>query len=119
VYGASPSVQVFAKADANSASLAEKLEKLVAANEGRGLKGLVYVIGGEAGKLEKFAADKNISKIALCYSDNPADMQSYKINPEATNTVLVYKGKKVTANFVNLKADDFGKLEEAVKTVLQ
>lgn len=111
-------MQIFAKPDANSASLAEKLEKLVTANEGKGLKGLVNVIGGEAGRLEKFAADKNISKVALCYSTDQSDLPKYKINPEATNTVLVYKGKKVTANFVNLKAEEFNKLEEAVKAVL-
>ena len=98
--------------------MAEKLEKLVAANEAKGLKGLVNVIDGSADKLEKFAADKNISKIALCFSKNKGDLTSYKINPEAENTIIVYKGKKVTANFANLKADDFSKLEEAAKAAL-
>ncbi len=117
--GAAPSVQIFAKGGTNTASLADKLEKLVAANEAKNLKGLVNVVDGTKESLEKLAAEKNLSKIALCYSTNKGDLDSYKINPEATNTVIVYKGKKVTANFANLEAKEFSKLEEAVKTVLQ
>ena len=77
------------------------------------------MVDGTKEGLEKLAADKNLSKIALCYSINKGDLGKYKINPEAANTVIVYKGKSVTANFANLDPKDFGKVEEAVKAITQ
>lgn len=48
-------------------------------------------------------------------------MQRYKVNldPEVKNTIIVYRNKKVTAKFVNLKADEKGlsELKAALEAV--
>ncbi|MCS6859450.1 MAG: hypothetical protein NZT92_03915 [Abditibacteriales bacterium] len=107
----------------NVASLAEQLEKLVAANEGKNLRAYIVDVSDKANKaeLEKLVADKNLSKIGVAYIQGaPRDkvMRDWELNPAAKNTVLYSKNREVLFNAVNLLAKDFSKLEEAVKKSL-
>ncbi|HEY7428452.1 MAG TPA: hypothetical protein VH682_29740 [Gemmataceae bacterium] len=116
-----PAVVVFTRDGDNAAALAEQLEKLVAANERKDLKGFVIVLDTTPDKLAKMAADKRITKIGVCYPDpqtKDKDLELYKIHPQALNTIIIYRDYKVTANFVNLDARRFNAVEEAVKQIL-
>jgi polyisoprenoid-binding protein YceI len=111
-----PAVVVFTRDGDNAAALAEQLEKLVAANEGKDLKGFVVVLDATPDRLAKMAADKRITKIDVCYPDprtKDKDLELYKIHPQALNTILIYRDYKVTANFVNLDARQFNAVEAA------
>ncbi|HEY7154387.1 MAG TPA: YceI family protein [Gemmataceae bacterium] len=114
-----PVVIVFTRDGDNAAALAEQLEKLVAANEGKDLKGFVIVLDATPDRLAKMAAEKRIAKIGLCYLDprtKDKDLELYKIHPQARNTILVYRDYKVTANFVNLDARQFNAVELAARS---
>jgi len=116
-----PAVVVFTRDGDNAAALAEQLEKLVAANENKDLKGFVIVLDAAPDKLAKMAADKRITKIGVCHLDprtKGKDLELYKIHPQAQNTILIYRDYKVRANFVNLDARRFSTVEAAVKQIL-
>jgi protocatechuate 3,4-dioxygenase beta subunit len=116
-----PAIVVFTRDGDNAAALAVQLEKLVAVNEGKNLKGFVIVLDGTPDKLAKLAAEKRLTKIGVCYPDpqtKDKDLELYKIHPQALNTIILYRDYKVTANFVNLDARHFHALEAAVKQVL-
>jgi hypothetical protein len=105
----------------NVASLAEQLEKLVAANEK--LRAYVVDVSGKANKAdwEKLVADKNLSKLGVAYTEGAMRdkvVKDWELNPEAKNTVLFSKNRTVEFNAVNLSAKDFSKLEDAVKKSL-
>ncbi len=107
----------------NVASLAEKLEKLVADSAGKDLRGYIVDVSGKASKadLEKLVADKNLSKIGVAYLEGDArdrTMKSWELNPEVKNTVLYSKDRTVEFNAANLSAKDFSKLADAVKKSL-
>jgi hypothetical protein len=117
-----PAVVIFTRDGNNAAALAERLEKLVTANERKNLKGFVVVLDSTPEKIAKMAADKRIAKIGLCFPDprtKAKDLgERYKVNSKAVNTIIVYKDYKVTANFVNLDARQFERIEAAVKQIL-
>ncbi len=107
----------------NVASLAEQLEKLVAANEDKKLRAYVVDVSGKANKAdwEKLVADKNLSKLGVAYTEGAMRdkvVKDWELNPEAKNTVLFSKNRTVEFNAVNLSAKDFSKLEDAVKKSL-
>ena len=54
--------------------------------------------------------------VALCLLKGKSDkaLSSYKIDPGAKNTVLVYRDRKVTAKFVNWTPKDAQKLQAAI-----
>jgi len=41
--------------------------------------------------------------------------ERYRINPDVQNTIIVYRDYRVAANFVNVDARDFGRVEAAVE----
>ena len=119
-------VQIIVNDDGvNSASLAEKLDKLVAAKSASQLKGFVIFNNGDPEKLKQMAAAQNINGIGIIYLKDKKDTANkdifglLKINPAAKNTVLVYKKKTIAATFVDLDAAKFGAVEEAVGKMLQ
>jgi hypothetical protein len=61
--------------------------------------------------IEKLAADKGI-KIPLTIPQDPVDevLKKFRINPDARNTLLLYKGKQVLQNAVNVTEKSFGAL---------
>ena len=101
-----PAIVIFMRDGDNAAALAEQLERLVAANEAKGLKGFVIVLDATPEKVAKMAADRRITKIGVCYPDpqtKDKDLELYKVHPQALNTIILYRDYKVTANFVNLE----------------
>ena len=95
---------VFArKADDNLASLAKKLDALVAENESKQLRAVLHLIGEDRSALEKaakeFSDEAGLTKVPVTvpteYENGPAN---WGINPKADITVFMYKGKKVTHN---------------------
>lgn len=107
----------------NVASLAQQLEKLVAENSAKELRGYVVDVSGKAtkGELEKLVADNNITKIGVAYLDGNGLgklIKDWELNVEVKNTVLYSKDRTVEFNAANLTAKDFGKLADAVKKSL-
>ena len=70
--------------------------------------------------LEKFAEENGIT-IPLTVLRNGKDdvaVKLYKLNATVSNTILVSAKHKVTANLVNVNAQNFGMLADAVSRVL-
>ena len=68
-------------------------------------------------KLRKWADETGLKHVALLWVPSPEDPKTcglYKINPEAKNTVFVYKKRKVVEKWVNIEYDD-----EMLKTILK
>ena len=119
-YEARPAVVIFSKGGPNLPALMDRLERLVDQEQQRDLKGFIVALDTPPDPLRQMADDHKVSKIGVCYPDpdwRAEQLKAYKINPAADNTVMVYKNYKVTANFVDLSAADFGKLEAAVASL--
>lgn len=82
------------------------IQKLTNENQDRNLKSFVVFTAGPEwkGQVEKLAADHKISipMTLLPGGTSSGDFQSYKISPEVRNTIILYKGKKVQHNFVDV-----------------
>jgi protocatechuate 3,4-dioxygenase beta subunit len=68
-------------------------------------------------KLTRWCEDQNLQKVALVWVPSPIDentCQIYRINPEAKNTVFLYKKRMVVAKWINMDYD-----QTALKTVFQ
>jgi hypothetical protein len=129
-YGDKPQVQIWTNHEEDDATLAfAKVLDEASKASAKGFRGFIVNVAfcdGCVSKLDKVAAKMAEAKIegtALAYvrGTNEA-INSYKINivdSEVKNTVLVYSGKKVTAKFVNLKADEAGlaALKTAIKAI--
>lgn len=70
--------------------------------------------------LEKFAEEHHITMPLTVLRDGQNDIAAkvYKLNPSVSNTILVSAQRKVTANFVNLKTQQFSRLTNAVSTAV-
>lgn len=120
-YGARPMVMVFTRDAAAVAKLTKELDAAVAKNADKQLKAFVNVMAADREAAEaaakKFAAEAKPDQVPVVvpveFDNGPGD---YGINPEATVTVIVASGSKVTANFAFGK----GELNDAgVKKVLE
>ena len=103
---------VFAKNNAASlAGLAKKLDKLVAEKKDSKLTSVVNIMAEEPEKAKeevaKFAEKNELSNVAVTVTDEKG-AKNFKINPEADVTVMIYRDKKVTANY----AVQAGKLDD-------
>lgn len=127
-YGDRPAVQVWlspTETPENIEAIAKTVSKAVKKNKKAEFKGFLINLTfcddcvDKAEKTAKHFKYDNISFATLASSDKA--VKSYKINTskEVTNTIFVYKNKKVVAKFVNLKADKYGlaKLEAAIAKV--
>lgn len=103
---------------ANAASLAANIDKLM--TKTAGLRAFVVFNGGPEVRadLEKLAEKHKLS-VPLVYLPNGQPPANFKVNPEADNTVLVYKGKKVMGNFVNVNEKTFEKVSVAAAAMLK
>lgn len=130
-YGARPAVQVWLNTEdmKSAASIAQALDRAVAAGSRSDLKGFVVFIrrsrGAEdryAAQLREFATKNNLHNVGVTYVDAPSDqaVRSYRINtdPKVRNTVFVYRDRKVQSKFVNLPATSGG-LDELAAAVRQ
>jgi len=123
-----PQVQIWVHLDTeeNAASLAVKLQDLIRKARQNGAKAYGFVIWTNPAakdKLVELAEDKKIEDIALCYlpeKQRENYLRLYKIEPseKLRNVIFVYRNKKVAHKFVNLDAKEFGKVEEAFKSIL-
>jgi len=115
-----PAVVIFTKDGPNVPALATQLQNLVENENAMKLKGFLVVLDSTPDHLKQMSDDLNITQIGVCYPD-PAtrdhDLQLYKINPAAINTIMVYKDYKVKANFVDLDAADFDKVAAVVNSL--
>jgi hypothetical protein len=111
------------KTDDALASLAKKLDKVVADNADKQMKTFVSFLGDadDRAKLksdvEAFAKKSAVKEIPLVIPvEQPDGPDTYSVNPDATYTVLVYKGLKVVTNHA-LKDGELTKekIEEIVK----
>lgn len=60
-------------------------------------------------KIAQWCADQSLNKVALVWVPSPVDEETsalFKINPEAKNTVMVYKKRKVASKWVNMEYDE-------------
>ncbi len=60
-------------------------------------------------KIKKWCTAHNLEKVAMVWIPSPVDEKTtgiYKINPDAKNTVFVYKKRKVVAKRVNVEYND-------------
>lgn len=125
-----PQVQVWVHLDAgdNAASLVVKLQELIRKVREQGKTAYAFVIWtyGEELKDEiaKLGQEKKIEDIALCYlpSKRREDyLRLYKVETSWSlrNIVFVYRNQRLSSKFINLDTKDFGKVEEALKAVLQ
>ena len=99
------------------------MNELYEQNKAKGLKSfVVFTAGGKELKtpLEKLAGEKKLTlPLAILPGGTGApDYGAYKINPEASNTVLVYNTHRVHANFVNVDEKSFPDVAKATKEML-
>ncbi len=103
-YGNKPVVMVFARqTDPALATLVKELDQLIAKNESKKFSAFVNLIGTDQKALEVKAKElgtKNkVERVPVVVPvDLPNGPESYKINPEANVTVLIYKNGTVEAN---------------------
>lgn len=68
-------------------------------------------------KLRKWCDEQGLKHVAMLWVPSPVDAKTcglYKINPEAKNTVFVYKKRTVVAKWVNMEYND-----ETIKELLK
>lgn len=123
-YGAAPVVAAFVKNDtAKATSLIVEMQKLVDARKEKGLQSFVVFMSGPEAKvaIQKIAAEKKITipLVFLPKGASAGDIASYKISPEATNTVLLWRGSRVHSNFVNVDASKVAEVAKAADTMLE
>jgi protocatechuate 3,4-dioxygenase beta subunit len=112
-----PVVVVFAKDTPNTVALTAKFEALAADKRKSGLRVVVAYLDATPERLAKLAGDLKIADSSLCYlnpKNRANELKSYRINPAVENTIIVYKDYTVTETFVNLPADSFGQVVNAV-----
>jgi protocatechuate 3,4-dioxygenase beta subunit len=67
-------------------------------------------------KVRQWCEEQQLKKVAMVCIPSPVDKETaglYKINPEATNTVFVYKKRRIAAKWVNIEYDN-----ESLKTIM-
>ncbi|HVB86409.1 MAG TPA: rhodanese-like domain-containing protein [Candidatus Dormibacteraeota bacterium] len=122
-YGEAPTILAFFnKPSDQNAALIVKLNKLVAENTQKNLKGVVVMVDGQGSKewLEKLAAEKGI-KIPMVYLlQGPHDLgvRLYHINTTADNTFLVNYKRTVQTNLVNVSDNNFNEVAQATTKML-
>jgi protocatechuate 3,4-dioxygenase beta subunit len=57
------------------------------------------------GKIKKWCAEQKLVKVAMTWVPSPVDEETcglYQLNPEAKNTVFIYKKRGITEKWVNI-----------------
>jgi hypothetical protein len=112
-----PQIQVWINNDKpeNVEKLVKTLNEAMVANKNKKLKIFAIFLDGSKEKMEpmltKLAEKAKAPDMSLTYISPKDDaIKAYKINldPEVKNTVLLYRDRTVTANIVNLVADEKG-----------
>jgi hypothetical protein len=105
-----------------AASLVASLQKLTETKKDKNLKAFVVFKGGPelAPAIQKIAEEKKIT-IPMVFLPKGADdpgLKPFKINKDATNTVMLYNKRMVSANFVNVTDKTFKDVEKAADEML-
>lgn len=122
-YGGNPVVAAFVKGGApETAAVLENVDKLVKANGGK-LRSFVVFMNGPESKpmIEKLAAEHKLTVPLTFLPQGPKaeDIGAYNINPEASNTVMLWTKGTVHASFANVDAKSFGEVEKAAAAMLK
>jgi protocatechuate 3,4-dioxygenase beta subunit len=67
-------------------------------------------------KIKEWCEEQQLEKVAMTLIPSPVDEETagvYQINPAAKNTIFVYKGRRITAKWVNVEYD-----QQILKTIL-
>jgi hypothetical protein len=106
-----------------AAGLVADIDKLAVARKDKGLCSFVVFMGGPELKepIEKIAAEKKTTTPLTCLPGGTSarDIGNYKINPEAKNTIMLWKGQTVTQSFVDVESGKLAEVEKAVDAMLQ
>ena len=107
---------------AKAAGLVAKIQKLTETNKAKDLRSfVVFMAGPEVGpKVKEVGASKSITVSMSVLPEGPGQesLARYKVNPEAKNTILVYKRQMVQANFVDVDEKSFADVEKATAEML-
>ena len=99
-----------------------QIQKLAEQHADKGLRTFVVFEGGPELKpaIEQVTREHKITIPVTYLPEGKASgtLKWYKINPEAKNTILTYRDKTVTANFVNVDEKTFPKVAEAAAAML-
>ncbi len=117
-----PVVVVFARDTPNTAALAARLEPLARQHQAAGLRVVVAVVGVGPDRAKALAAGLKLAAVSLCWlspKSGPQELKAYRVDPAAENTVMVYRNYTVAATFVNLPAQDDGRVARAVEQLLK
>jgi hypothetical protein len=103
--------------------LVDQIQKLAASHADQGLRAFVVFEGGPELKpaIEQVTRENKIT-IPLTYLPQgkaSSSLREYKVNPEARNTIVTYRNKMVTANFVDVNPNSFTKVTEAAEAMLK
>lgn len=115
-----PLVLAFFRETGNeTASLVGKLNDLA---KDQNLRVVAVMIEGPDSQpwLEKLAEENRITipLTVLRHGKHDVAIKLYKLNASVSNTILVSAKRKVTANFVNVKVQNFGRVTNAVSRVV-
>lgn len=106
-----------------AAGLVADIQKLVEARKGKGLQTFVVFMGGPELKepIQKIATDRSITipMTFLPRGTGERDITTYKINPAAKNTVLLWRQQTVRSNFVDVDSKTLLEVEKAVDEMLK
>ena len=125
-YGDRPAVQIWLSPSESAETVeafAKTISKAVKKYKKSEFKGFLINLtycGDCEDKAKKTVKNFKYDNIAFAtLASNDGAVKRYKVNTskEVTNTIFVYKDKKVVAKFVNLKADKYGlkKLNAAIE----
>ncbi len=120
--GAPTVLSFFSDTSDATAGLIVKLNELARENADKNLKVVAIITAGPdtSSWLEKLAADKSISIPLSVLPKGAADpaFESYKLNAQAKNTLLVSANKQVSANLTNVTDDSFKQVVDATAKML-
>jgi hypothetical protein len=116
-------VVAFIKDDpAKATSLVASIQKLTEANKSKGLKSFVVFMAGPEAKpaIDQLTSEKKITipVTFLAQGLTTGGLEAWKINPEAKNTILVYRNQKVVKSFVDVEDKGFEEVSKAAGEVL-
>jgi hypothetical protein len=123
-YGNAPVVAAFIKGGASEAGdLVSGLQALVGRHKGKNLRSFVVFMGGPELKapIEKMAAEKKVAVPLTFLPQGPSadDIKAYKINPEASSTVMLWNKGLVQASFSNVNKASWGEVSKAASDMLK
>ncbi|MCP9462963.1 MAG: hypothetical protein NNA24_13090 [Nitrospira sp.] len=110
----------FRQTDDETASLVKKLDQLARQNKELNVVAVVTEGPNSQAWLERLARENSITIPLTVFRDGTRDvaMKLYKLNPNVRNTILVSVKRKVAANLVDVNAENFNLLTNAVSNVL-